>query len=117
MSWVGCASLELGGPRGDAAMRNNSEPRIIILSDDDRAAPGPYADINPAPEQPMRVVTPGPADQRDPIATISDALVKAFGANACIVVERQIDAAGTVDEAATWNAIWDYLCSPAARRA
>ena len=101
-------------------MRNNPETEPIMLADDDRSEADHYPSIDSEPEPPMQEVTLGPADHCDPqdrIAIISDQLVKAFGPDACVVVERQIEAAGDGDEAATWNAIWDHLCGPQARRA
>ena len=56
-------------------------------------------------------------DYPDRIAILSDKLVEAFGAQACDVVERQIEAHDSDESRATWIAIWDSLCSPAARRA
>lgn len=50
-------------------------------------------------------------------AILSDELVRIFGANACDVVERQIESHDGEAERATWIAIWENLCSPAVRRA
>ena len=68
----------------------------------------------------MQKNTLGSADHSNPqdrIAIISDQLVKVFGADACVIVERQVEAAGDADGAATWNAVWDRLCGPQARLA
>lgn len=51
------------------------------------------------------------------IAMLSDVLVKEFGADACDVVERQIEAHENDLDRAKWIAIWEILCSPRARRA
>ena len=99
-------------------MRNNPKDRLIMPADDDRPNPGHHANINSGPEHPMQEITFGSADHSDPqdtIAIISDQLVATFGADACVVVERQIEAAGDAEEAATWNAIWNRLCGSQAR--
>jgi hypothetical protein len=51
------------------------------------------------------------------IAMLSDALIKEFGADACDVIERQIEAHESDSDRAKWIAIWEILCSPKARRA
>ena len=104
----------------DAAMRNDPYTGIIMLADDERSEPDLGANINFGPEQPVQKVTFGPADHTDPhdrIAIFSDQLVNLFGVDACAVIERQFDAAGDIDGAATWTAIWDRLCGPQARHA
>lgn len=68
----------------------------------------------------MRVVKTGadvPLSDAERVAILSDELVARFGANACAVVERQIESHDSDEMRATWIAIWDGLCSPAARRA
>ena len=56
-----------------------------------------------------------PTDDR--IAVLSDGLLNAYGADACEVIERQIEAADSDEARSTWIAIWERLCVPAARRA
>jgi hypothetical protein len=65
------------------------------------------------------VKTPPPErpGEEDRIAILSDKLVEAFGAHVCDVIERQIDVHDSDEGRATWIAIWERLCSPAARRA
>jgi hypothetical protein len=51
------------------------------------------------------------------IAILSDKLVEAFGADACDVIERQIEGHDSDETRATWIAVWESLCAPEARRA
>jgi hypothetical protein len=59
----------------------------------------------------------GPPDDRDKVAILSRKLVEAFGADACRVVDCQIDADHDEQARAIWIAVWEHLCSREARRA
>jgi len=54
---------------------------------------------------------------QDSITIFSDVLVERFGADACRVVEDQIEAAAGTEAVSTWISIWEHLCSQEARRA
>ena len=56
-------------------------------------------------------------DLDENISIFADQLLEAFGADACDVVERQIEATSDEQALATWIAIWEILCSAKARRA
>ena len=57
-----------------------------------------------------------PADEGK-IAALSNGLVAAYGAEACDIVQAQIDGAESDEARATWIAIWERICAPKARRA
>lgn len=51
-----------------------------------------------------------------PIDVFADRLLEKFGADVCVVVERQIDAAQGTEALATWIAVWERLCQAGARQ-